>query len=133
MAPAWRLLPLQGAVHRAGAGVAAARQQAAAWIRRAARHRDVSSRSKQSPCLSAALQAGLLLALFGGVRKAPGEEGEMALRGDVHILMVGACYCSSFWLLLFCRRQPAAAGMAFLYKIGRSLGCRLAASFQQPQ
>lgn len=34
-------------------------------------------------------QAGLLLALFGGVRKAPGGEGEMALRGDAHILLVG--------------------------------------------
>lgn len=41
------------------------------------------------PANDPALQAGLLLALFGGVRKAPGGEGEMALRGDVHVLLVG--------------------------------------------
>ena len=35
------------------------------------------------------VKAGLLLALLGGVRKAPGGEGEMALRGDVHVMMVG--------------------------------------------
>ena len=35
------------------------------------------------------VKAGLLLALLGGVRKAPGGEGEMALRGDVHVMLVG--------------------------------------------
>lgn len=79
-----RLLPLQGAVHRAGAGVAAARQQAAAWIRRAARHRDVSSRSKQSPCFSAALQGSLV-----SVRRAAGSAAcwrpGAVHRGDQHL------------------------------------------------
>jgi len=43
---------------------------------------------RSKPAAAVVPQAGLLLALFGGVRKAPGAEGEMALRGDVHILMV---------------------------------------------
>lgn len=47
-----------------------------------------TQRSRSAAPLSAP-QAGLLLALFGGVRKAPGGEGEMALRGDVHVLLVG--------------------------------------------
>ena len=35
------------------------------------------------------VKAGLLLALLGGVRKAGGADGGMALRGDVHVLLVG--------------------------------------------
>ena len=35
------------------------------------------------------VKAGLLLALFGGARKAPVGEGEVALRGDIHVLVVG--------------------------------------------
>ncbi|KAL4433271.1 hypothetical protein ABPG77_003319 [Micractinium sp. CCAP 211/92] len=35
------------------------------------------------------VKAGLLLALLGGVRKIPSGENDMALRGDIHVLIVG--------------------------------------------
>lgn len=59
------------------------------------------------------LQAGLLLALFGGVRKAPGAEGEMALRGDVHILMASQS-CLSYACMLCPATAFEAVGSQFI-------------------
>ncbi len=35
------------------------------------------------------VKAGLLLSLFGGGRKASSSQADMALRGDIHVLLVG--------------------------------------------
>ncbi len=35
------------------------------------------------------VKAGLLLALFGGVRKNGGSRNKVPIRGDIHVLLVG--------------------------------------------
>lgn len=69
------------------------------------------------------VKAGLLLSLFGGGRKASSSQADMALRGDIHVLLVGDPGLGKSQLLQVNKWAAAGAGGAgALQRVGAGAG-----------